>query len=351
MGKTVVILADTDERYIMPLELKFVEELGDKVELEVITKIDYFDDYFSEPRKADILVVSEELYSIELERHDIANIFVLSEQKDEGYTSSLAITRIYKYTSIKEIYRQVMARSTELVNINTLQDKQTKVVLVFSASGGVGKTTLALGISRCLSSDLKKVLYIDAERINNFQYYLNNKVSLPKSIYSEMHDNDECIFQNIQYVIRNEKFDYLPPFSVSLSSINEDVSVYERIIKSAKKSSHYDVIVVDTDNIFDENKAALISLADKVLMVITQTKESIYAMNILRRNMNCNDDEKFNFICNKFTETQKNSLVEPDVDMDFRVNEYIREFDKTVEMSINDIGKLSDIKKISLLVM
>ena len=62
----------------------------------------------------------------------------------------------------------------------------------------------------------------------------------------------------------------------------------------------YDVIVVDTDSTFDNEKAALIASADKVIMVVDQTRKSVYSMNTIMRNMNCTDKDKYFFICNRF---------------------------------------------------
>ena len=105
MGKTTIILADTDEKFLAPLEIKFLEELDDNAVLEVITDPAFFEEYFSSPKSASVLLVSEELYTSALQRHTINNIFVLSENTEEGRTEDLIITKIFKYTSPKDIYK------------------------------------------------------------------------------------------------------------------------------------------------------------------------------------------------------------------------------------------------------
>ena len=58
MKKQVVILADRNyEQYLMMLQLKFVEEKSDEVELVVITDQAYYQEYFSMPRSAGVLIV------------------------------------------------------------------------------------------------------------------------------------------------------------------------------------------------------------------------------------------------------------------------------------------------------
>ena len=109
MGKPTVILADTDENYLAPLEVRFLEQLEDEIELHVITDAAYFKEYFSKPQSVDILIVSEGLYSRSLQKQSIENIFILTEQEDDGTTGDLGVTCLFKYTSIREIYDEVMA--------------------------------------------------------------------------------------------------------------------------------------------------------------------------------------------------------------------------------------------------
>lgn len=40
MDKIKVMLIDIDEKYLIPIELKLIEMLGDKIELSVITDLD-----------------------------------------------------------------------------------------------------------------------------------------------------------------------------------------------------------------------------------------------------------------------------------------------------------------------
>lgn len=345
MAKSTIILADIDGNFLTPLELKFLEELDDNIELEIITDPTYFREYFSSPKGADILVVSENLYSSELQKHNVNNIFVLTENIDEGVTEDLEITKIFKYTSTQEIYKEVTSLSS--LEDGGMSQKEPIIVLLYSASGGVGKSTIALGISASLTKSFNKVLYINAQRINSFQHNLTNSAAIPNSSVSEFTDTSGNIFGRIKHIIRNEGFDYLPPFSMALPSIGLDFSVYAEIAKSAKASKKYDVIVVDTDCVFDKEKADLITLADKVIMVLQQTKNSVFSTDMLLKNISCNDNEKYYFICNDFRENESNALPFSN----YIINEYIKHFDSFDSMTINDIGKQQDIQKVSYLIV
>lgn len=345
MAKSTIILADTDEKFLTPLELKFVEELDEDADIEIITDFSYFNEYFLSPKSANVLVVSEDLYTSDLQKHNINKIFVLTENIDEGGTEDLGVTKIFKYTSPKEIYKEVI--SLGLIDSNTASEKETVIALLYSASGGVGKSTLALGISSALAKSFNKVLYINAQRINSFQNRLSNPSSIPNSVVSEFTNTSGNLFGRISHIIRNEGFDYLPPFSMALPSIGLDFAIYAEIAKSAKASKKYDVIIIDTDCVFDKEKADLITLSDKVIIVLEQTKNSVFSTNMLLKNISCNDNEKYHFVCNNFNEKESNAIVSSN----YVVNEYVRHFDSFDSMSINDLAKQPDIQKVSYLIV
>ena len=59
MAKPRIVIVDSDINYIIPLQMKFVDEFFEKIDLEIITDPIYFNDLFSTPQKIDILIISE----------------------------------------------------------------------------------------------------------------------------------------------------------------------------------------------------------------------------------------------------------------------------------------------------
>ncbi|GGA79778.1 AAA family ATPase [Ornithinibacillus halotolerans] len=349
MNKPRIIIADTDEKYITPLQLKFVEEYFNKVNLEIITDVQYFEELFTTPQKVDILVISEEFYSETLHRHNINHIFMMTEHNEHGTTEDLAVVRIFKYTSIKVIFNEIVGRSSEVLR-NSEKLEECKTVLVYSASGGVGKTTLALGMSQCLTKSYKRVLYINAARLQYFQQLLENKSAITASdVYSKLAIADEHIYEQIEHVIRREVFNYLPPFKGPLMSLGLPYSIFETIIQSAKASKEYDYIIVDADSTFDEEKAKLMNIADKVIVVTKQDRTSAFATNLLVSHIDGIDSEKYIYICNDFKKDLENSLVTPNIQ--FTVNDYISHFDHYEQMTCEDFAKDSGVQRISYLVV
>lgn len=140
MARPRVIVADTDESYVIPLQKKFAELFADKIDLEIITDKDYFNQLFSLSQHADILLVSDTLYNSGLKKHDIRHLMILSEHYEPGQTDELDICRLFKYTSVREIFNEITGRCKDTLYAEQDAGKETKIILITSASGGVGKT-------------------------------------------------------------------------------------------------------------------------------------------------------------------------------------------------------------------
>lgn len=352
MARPKVIIADEDAGYIVPLQFKFVTDFFNKIDMEIITDRSYFEEFFSKPQNAEILIVSDELYDSSLQRHNIQNIFVMMEQYDEGGTGELNVNQLYKYTSVKEIFNEIVGKSAGALNVAEIEKKETQIVLVTSAAGGVGKTTVAMGIAACLEQNYKRVLYINASRLQSFQNMLTNNTSLTTpEIYSKLICPQDNIYQEIKHVIRKESFSYLPAFKASLLSIGLDYSVYKNIILSAKGSDEYDYIVVDTENTFDENYTDLLDLADRVIFITKQTVQSVYATNLLVANVNGIKSDKYAFICNDFNSEEENALIRSEMKINFSIENYIEHRAGMDRQKVSEYAKVQGIQKTALLVM
>lgn len=351
MSKPVVILADTDVSYIESLEQKFIEELYDKIELEVITDTIYFTEYFSAHRKAEILVLREDMYNQDFKKHNITNIFVLSEKSEFGETEELSATRIFKYTSTKEIYNDVMRKSKTILAKEYYKNRETTVVMIYSNIGGSGKTTVSLALAVCLAQSHMRVLYINMESVQSFQYYLSNPSYLSNSAYKDLRDDNEQLYENIRCHIRTEGFSYIPPLSATLLSLNLRLAFYKKLIETARRSSDYDFIIVDTDGSINDETSMLLSTADKAIIITMQDDNSVFKTECLMKNLDCRDKEKFQIVCNKYSENDVNCLISSEFAKKLIIDGYLDKFDYCSVRSIDDLQRIEGIQKIAYILM
>lgn len=352
MANPKVIIADTDINYIAPLQYKFINDFFNNIDLEIITDRQYFSEYFSRPQSAEVLIVSEDLYDLSIKRHDIKNIFLMSEDMDDGATGDLSVTRLYKYTSIMEIFNQIVAKSARELAAGAVEKKETQIILVTSACGGVGKTTVAMGLAASLAENYQRVLYINASGMQNFQYLLEDEEPIQGTqVYSALYNPTDNVYLDIKSEIRKKAFDYLPEFKAALPSIGIDNSIFLKIAASAKNNRDYDFIIIDADSTFNEEKFNLMDGADKVIVVTDQSVNSVNGTNHFVSNVNGIHSEKYIFICNRFDKDSFNALLGTEVAPKFSVTEYISNIETNTFIKPEDVLAGGDIRKLAFLTM
>lgn len=345
MNKPFVVLADLDANYLVPLEDKLTEELYDQIELEIITDKQYFDEFFSTPRKIDTLIICSSLFSQNLLRHNITDFFVLTEDAND-IESSENITRIFKYSSTKEIFNQILYKNKEILNVQ-FSHKETEVIVVTSAVGGSGKTTLSLALCENLARNHKRVFYFSTDIMQGFAYYLQNKTALSNDIVRVFSESDEKLYSGVMPYLRNEGFTYLPPFSRNILSMGLENKIYNRLIEAVKSAKDFDYIVVDTDLNLDESKAEMIQKADKVIITVLQDAYSTYKTEYLVKNMDCRNNEKFVFVCNAFRRDIDNEYMLSSIGQQFIITEYVDELAAHKKHSLDSFAELTGIRNLA----
>lgn len=351
MSKPVFVIVDSDSSYIASLEIKFLETLGDRIDLHIITEKSYYEEFFASPKQISVLIIDEDMYSENIRKHDIGNIFILGEMhKEDEEIGQLNTVKLNKYTGINDIYNKVV--NTSLIKpLDEHAERKTEVILVTSAAGGVGKTTIALGMSQALAKEYKRVLYVNAENINSFQHFLGDESSLSVGNVISVFSAAQSAYEMIRPYIMHSSIDFIPPFAASLISMGIDSSIYKKIVDGAKNANEYDVIIVDTDSSFDLNKAFWLETADKV-MIVTETSEfSIYATNKLICNISVTDKEKYFFLLNKCTGSNDDLTGCLNIKAGNTVYEKIEKITGIDKMTVEEIGNISGIKKAALLII
>ena len=300
MAKSRIIIADEDQDYIASLQFKFVTEFFNKIDLEIITDRSYFEELFSRPQSADVLIVSDKLYISSIKLHDIKNIFLLQEDDEIEEDEDRRISRIFKYSSLRDIFMKIRAKSRDSLSFTSVEKKRSQIITVTSAVGGIGKTTLAMGLAKALEENYKKALYIEASRLQTFQYRLDNKAFLEdSSFYLNLLNSKGIIYEDLKAFVRKESFSYIPAFKASLMTLSLKYSVYEEIAKKVKQSGDYDYIIVDAESCFDEYNISLLNSSDKVIVVTENDEYVINATNRFMENVGVNREDKYYYLINK----------------------------------------------------
>ena len=341
-----IIMADPELYYILKLQIKFLKEIQDAYEIDVITDREYFEDCFSSPQNAECLIISENWASSGLSKHNIDHIVVLTSGSDTESDTALSRTRIPKYTSTDEIYIQVRNLLGSELATGKIPNKEGSVILFHSASGGTGKTVLSLGLAEYLSQKYYRVLYVNTQSAQSFQYYLEDKTPISTNTAIALLDPDNNVYKLLREQFREERFCYLPPFAMPMFSYGIQSKIYTQLIKRAKESNAFDYIIVDTGSELDQETAEEIAIADKVVMVLMQGAEYRFALKEMLRKLNIKNDKLIR-LCNRVANTPlKNISADNDVEITECISEWIKEID---HKTIHDFAASDDIKKMAVL--
>ena len=157
-------------------------------------------------------------------------------------------------------------------------------------------------------------------------------------------------YEKIKGVIHNKIFDYVLPFSQPLISIGIEYCVYRKLIEVIKESGDYDFIIVDADAGFTDEKVKLISMADKVIMVLKQNTNSVNTTKLMVQGINNIDNDRYIFVCNDYDE-KEDSAIECCQILKTKIENYIGHIVDYDRKKCSGIARESGIEKISYLII
>ena len=156
-----------------------------------------------------------------------------------------------------------------------------EVILMHGSCGGAGKTAVALGLAYCMTRMRQRVLYVDAEYMQDFQVYMRSRKALSRDALACLSSNPENIYEKMKSFLFREGFAYLPASPRYLQLYNVGMDAYFNLIRGAKASGEYDYIIVDTDSAFGNVKATLFSIADRAVIVSRAGQEGDARLGVL----------------------------------------------------------------------
>lgn len=346
MAKLQVVMADPDEMYLLTLERKAIEDFGEDAELHTITQVDFFESFFSSPRRLDLLVIHESWYRPELEKHNIGHIFILSESEEVQDYNFAKYTQLYKYTSVKEIFSKITGRAGSLLPLGK-ENRKTTVILVYSPAGGSGQTTLALGLCAAFAKSFKRVLFLSTDSLQSFLPGMELENRLKPGAEKALLSKSDYAYETLKPFITETDFCYLPPFSSALPFLGIGATQICDLIDGAVRSDEYDYIVVDGPDDFSPDTTALMAKANHTMLVARQNMYSALKMHALLENIDCSDHQRFSFVCNQYQREKENHLITNGM-VGGHVCEYVGVLPEEVLTDTGALGNIDNIQKLAL---
>lgn len=144
-----------------------------------------------------------------------------------------------------------------------------KVVTVFSAKGGVGKTTLATNMAVHLARTEKRTLLLDLD-LSFGDVAISLQIVPERSIYGAVAMVGHLDEEGIQSLVTTHEPSGLDVICAPSDPGDADripVSVVTEMIRVARR--HYDYIIVDTPPSFTEHVLAAMDISDALILIAT----------------------------------------------------------------------------------
>ena len=159
------------------------------------------------------------------------------------------------------------------------EEKEGKVITVFSPKGGSGKTVFAVNLAAGIAKHTKnKVLLVDLDlQFGDMAFILGLKAK--KTIAEVIEDNVEDIDGFKKYLVTHPLgFDLLPsPFKPEQSETVNSTHV-RKLIKIAK--TEYDFIILDTHSLFQDLTINSLDISDLICLIMAPEMNHIKSMHM-----------------------------------------------------------------------
>lgn len=272
MHRLKIILADPDNIYVDRLSDFINSSFASTIKLVSCTRKVLLEHYLQASLDDyDILLINPEFFDEGSEIYKkIKFKIVLTEEKESG---GAGCDCLYKYQTGDSLVKKILElyyNSNDFPNAIS-GCRLTQIVSVFSPAGGVGKTSVALGLATHLSQSGKNVFVLSLESLNSTAcaFAPSGSDGLTKVLLSLSY-NPQLIPARVEmYKSKNQdpEISYFEPTSCFLEISELAADDLLLLLTKIKNEGKYDIIIVDLDSAADNKLVSVLGHSDKVVLV------------------------------------------------------------------------------------
>jgi cellulose biosynthesis protein BcsQ len=310
MSKIRLIIADQDKEYLEYFT-KFVRnsDYAEKFVIKSSSSKESTARYIATEAHIDILLTSVDLLPQDLSNQSISCIVLFN---DVGKSLNQSYTSIEKYQPLPTILTQLLTifqEKNDFVSARVTGNRKTKIVSVFSANGGSGKTTVATNLAIHLAARDQKVFYLNLETIQSTGLFFpeDGQDQFSKILYYLQANSRQLgtKFQDTKSVDLHSKVEYFGP----LQNCKEmDEVTEEHVQKLLEELCHlgiYDTIIVDLDSSLHVRTLSALKQSDSIFWLFVDDMHSLHKTHQYLRLFGQNAELKaltsrIKFIANKY---------------------------------------------------
>lgn len=271
MSKIVLLIVEGEQSYVECLVNYLLTEEADTFMVNSLTHWAAIEEFLEGEPQVDLVLTSSEFYPFLKER--LKATYVL-------WGESLS-----KYQTGEEIVRELLkiyASQKGDTRVFSEKRSKTKTIGIYSPLGGVGKTTLAVGLSRQLALGGYDVFYLNLEDVPVTEFYFmgSGDYNLSHVLYFLKEKGERLIWQiesakciDTRYQIQY----FLPPDSIEdwQNDVSEELALLLQLLKTQGK---HDFLVVDFSTMINKNNLIGWQACDILILVLEPLVTSLKKM-------------------------------------------------------------------------
>lgn len=284
MKKIQLVMADADSAYLESVaayirdsneESKFTMKLfSDKTRLQ---------NHLNSEPFIDILLVSPEM----LPEPNQADLTIVLED-DRIIEYEAEHPSVFKYQPLNQLLSRILSIYYE--NRGKVEGlgnggNRTRVLSVYSAAGGAGKTTLAVNLCKQMALMDQRVFYLNFELLHSTSLFFTSTEAYHSSqILYYLKANPDQLISKIESLKQHDpynKVDYfdLPVNAEEMQDLSETDT--EKLITSLIEMENYDSIIIDLDSAIEERTRASFKRSDQILWLLNNDVQSLHKTSFL----------------------------------------------------------------------
>ncbi|MFD1017666.1 AAA family ATPase [Thalassobacillus hwangdonensis] len=281
MKKIQLTLLEEDHEYIEFLsDYLRSSEWRNRVELNVFTNERVFQEYLMQEPVIQLVLLSENAnkeWKIDRLKSDSSLMLIVlndtQHQQNEG--------SVFKFQPADRLMSKIITTYAEVSETSLSSGNvKTKLLSFYSAMGGVGKTSLAVNLSRQLALVGENVFYLNLELMNSTSLFFNSPEDQHTSqLFYYAKAKPELLPVKLEELVKRDPYNQVDYFDLAVNAEEMKDFTAENlrtVIQALAGSGTYDYILVDLDSSMEERVREALMLSDLILWVLSNDVRSFH---------------------------------------------------------------------------
>lgn len=305
MGRIRLIIADNDIEYLVNFEKFLLVNYPQRFELFSFSSTEKLTDFLIHTEGIDILIISSRIHENDM-RISVAELVLILSENGPAYSpmpgrhsaaTSEGFETLHKYQHMDKLVSEIIRIYSEKShkNCSISGHGNTRIIGVYSPSGGTGSSSIAAGCSILSARRGMKSFYLNMEVMPSTDMFFHGECAKTFSnVIFHLKGNGgnlQLKLEGAKCVDTKSGVHYFKP-PENILELNEltDPEI-NSLLDGLKSSAVYDYIFIDMSSGLNSLNAAILRLADVILLVIDQDRRTMIKLEKFKAGLNLLEHE------------------------------------------------------------